>query len=322
MIHRIKTYSIWLVCLFLSASSLVIGCSKDNIVIDFASNEDEFIERYSVSRATKHIDCSDGLKILSIGNSLGEDALFYLPDIVRLADVKGVKLGRLCCLGVDFKTHYDNFKKNNSKYTFYTSEDGSVWNTESEIKTIGGALNYETWDIVVFQDISGYECFQNYTAFGLAKEMVETIRSGSSNDILFFWHLPWSYGSGFTGSTFAPFAYNQKQMDSYISEVDKRLVSLGYGIIPTYETFASLRQSAINNPPLDLTRDGLHADYGAGRYSASCTWYQVLIYPFSHISIVGNPFRLVNGNVPVDDTVAGICQEVVSSVASKRESLF
>ena len=66
MIHRIKTYSIWLVCLFLSASSLVIGCSKDNIVIDFASNEDEFIERYSVSRATKHIDCSDGLKILSI----------------------------------------------------------------------------------------------------------------------------------------------------------------------------------------------------------------------------------------------------------------
>ena len=42
---------------------------------------------------------------------------------------------------------------------------------------------------------------------------------------------------------------------------------------------------------MDFTRDGYHMDYGAGRYAAACVWYETLIKPYTHISMVGNTLR-------------------------------
>lgn len=297
-------------------SFIACGCSKEVI----RNSDDSFINQYSIF-SEEASNNSEVLRILSIGNSLGEDALTYLPDILRAADVKKVKLGRLCCLGISFKDHYNFFINNTPKYTFYLSSNLSSWYKDSSINTLRNALLFDEWDVIVFQDASGYSSFLDMSAYGMAKEIVDYARAHKSNFVSFYWHLPWSYGRDYNGTAFASFEYSQKKMDEYILGVDSNLSSLGYGIIPSYEVFSMLRKTSINNPPLDLTRDGFHSDYGAGRYAASCTWYQTLIFPFSHISIEGNSFRLNKGNVMVDDTVASICQEAVSTVLSKRRSL-
>jgi hypothetical protein len=62
-------------------------------------------------------------------------------------------------------------------------------------------------------------------------------------------------------------------------------------IIPSGTAIQSLRMSAVNNPPMDFTRDGYHLDLGSGRYAAACTWYETLIKPYTHISMMGNTLR-------------------------------
>ena len=80
-------------------------------------------------------------------------------------------------------------------------------------------------------------------------------------------------------------------------------------VIPSGITIQKLRSTQINNPPLDLTRDGYHLDLGAGRYAAACTWFESLIAPIYHTSCIGNTLRSNSGNVPVTDDIAPICQQ-------------
>ena len=75
-----------------------------------------------------------------------------------------------------------------------------------------------------------------------------------------------------------------------------------------------------NNPPLDLTRDGMHSDEGAGRYVEALTWFESLIKPCYGISIDGCRFRLNEGNVPVtDENIEVILKAAKQAVNNKYE---
>ena len=80
-------------------------------------------------------------------------------------------------------------------------------------------------------------------------------------------------------------------------------------VIPSGIAIQNLRNTSVNNPPMDLTRDGYHLDFGAGRYTAACTWFESLIAKVYKVSVIGNTYRAKFGNVPVTNENAAICQQ-------------
>ena len=84
-------------------------------------------------------------------------------------------------------------------------------------------------------------------------------------------------------------------------------------IIPTGMVIQELRGTYICND-MEITRDGRHLDYGAGRYAGSCAWFETLIRPKYQVGVKGNTARAKMGKIPITDEVALLCQEVAENV--------
>ena len=89
-------------------------------------------------------------------------------------------------------------------------------------------------------------------------------------------------------------------------------------VIPAGTTIQSLRMSAINNQPHDLTRDGYHMGFGAGRYALACTWYEELIAPYTKVSMAGNTLRINKGMVAVTPITAAYCQKAAQKAVRRN----
>jgi hypothetical protein len=89
-------------------------------------------------------------------------------------------------------------------------------------------------------------------------------------------------------------------------------------IIPSATAVQNIRNTALNNPPLDFTRDGYHIDFGAGRYLLACTWFQTLVAPCFNTTVSGNSFRIEAGNIPVTGNNSELLQKAARYACSKR----
>ena len=87
-------------------------------------------------------------------------------------------------------------------------------------------------------------------------------------------------------------------------------------IIPVGIAIQNAREAHLNNGKY-LTRDDWHICYGAGRYIAACTWYEALLEPFFHVSILDSdvlhPLTTSEQedptSLPVDETNRRLCQQ-------------
>ena len=85
----------------------------------------------------------------------------------------------------------------------------------------------------------------------------------------------------------------------------------------------NLRAGEFNNPTSDFTRDGYHLDFGCGRYTAACTWFQALVAPCLRTDIGGNTFRPdPKGHTPVTDESAAACQQAARKACVRRFSVW
>jgi hypothetical protein len=132
--------------------------------------------------------------------------------------------------------------------------------------------------------------------------------------------MTWAYGSASTHAGFANYDRNRDTMYFRIADAVKTMIAdTGIDIIiPSATAIRNLRSTSVNNPPLDLTRDGYHIDLGAGRYTLACTWFQALIAPCLGTTVVGNPFKTDNGNVPVTGDNILLCQKAAQYACIKR----
>jgi hypothetical protein len=132
--------------------------------------------------------------------------------------------------------------------------------------------------------------------------------------------MTWSYAKESTHGDFPNYDRDQQKMYDAITDCVHRLkkeFKAIKNIIPSGTAIQSLRQSAINNSPKDITRDGYHMDLGAGRYALACTWYETLIKPYTHRSMMGNGLRLDLGDVKVTDATAPYCQKAAKKASKK-----
>ena len=251
------------------------------------------------------------LRILAIGNSFSDDGMEYLPALLENLDIKNVEVARLYVGGCTLEQHITFYDKNESPYKFYRSEAGANKWSESEQKvSMQYALDLGEWDIISLQQASGFSgMYDSYTPH--LGRLIEVIKKAQPNAEL-VWHMTWSYSSDSNHRHFAHYDNNQQTMNNAIDNCLETL--LGEfdefeRIIPSGTVVKSLRKSAINNYPKDLTRDGFHMGYGAGRYALACTWYETLVKPYTGVSMWGNTLRVCGGLVSVSDVVALYCQK-------------
>ena len=256
------------------------------------------------------------LRILAIGNSFSDDGMEYLPLLLDNMGVENVEVARLYVGGCSRERHVNFYKQNKAPYLFYYSAtkrvkgsraktniplrapEANLWQKTEGVSLVD-ALKWGVWDIVTMQQVSGlsglYESYQPYL-----KELIEIVKEYQP-EAKIAWQMTWAYSQNSQHGDFPRYERDQQKMlDAIYAAVGQmmREVEFDY-IIPSGTAVQSLRLSAVNNAPLDMTRDGYHLDLGGGRYAAACVWYETLIKPFTHRSMVGNTLYTEQGNVKV-----------------------
>ena len=225
----------------------------------------------------------DTLRILGVGNSFTDDGMMYLPELLEAAGIRNVVLGRLYYPGCSLRQHCEFDAADAPKYTYYKSERNR-WTTVSEAATLREAVGDERWDVLVVQQSSAYSGI--YTSYHpWLERLIERVRFYCPNaGACVAWQMTWAYGSGSDHGAFPKYDNDPQQMYAAVVHVARR-VTEECGIetvIPTGTAIQNLRAGEFNNPPSDFTRDGYHLDFGCGRYTAACTWFQALVAPCLH----------------------------------------
>ena len=263
------------------------------------------------TQATAQTKDDGTLRILAIGNSFSDDGTEYLPALLENLGVKNVEVARLYVGGCTLEKHMKFYDNNEAAYKFYQSKAGeNKWVENAEKVTMQYALALGEWDIITMQQASGFSGqYDSYTPH--LGRLIEVVKKAQPQAEL-VWHMTWSYSSDSNHRYFKHYDNDQQKMNNAIDACLNTLLAEFdefERIIPSGTVVKSLRKSAINNYPKDLTRDGYHMGHGAGRYALACTWYEALVEPYTGKSMMNNTLRVCGGLVSVSDVVALYCQK-------------
>lgn len=270
-----------------------------------------------ISQATAQTKDDGTLRILAIGNSFSDDGTEYLPAILENLNVENVEVARLYVGGCTLEQHVNFYDNSEAAYKFYLSKAGeNKWVENPEKVTMQYALAMGEWDIITMQQASGFSgMYDSYTPY--LGRLIEAVKKAQPQAEL-VWHMTWSYSSDSNHKHYKHYNNDQQQMNSAIDNCLHTLLAEFdeiERIVPSGTAVKSLRKSAINNYPKDLTRDGFHMGHGAGRYALACTWYETLVEPYTGKSMMGNTLRVCGGLVSVSDIVALYCQKAAKKAA-------
>ena len=270
-----------------------------------------------ISQATAQTKDDGTLRILAIGNSFSDDGTEYLPALLENLNVKNVEVARLYVGGCTLEQHVNFYDNSEAAYKFYHSKAGeNKWVENPEKVTMQYALAMGEWDIITMQQASGFSgMYDSYTPY--LGRLIEAVKKAQPQAEL-VWHMTWSYSSDSNHKHYKHYDNDQQQMNSAIDNCLHTLLAEFdeiERIVPSGTAVKSLRKSAINNYPKDLTRDGFHMGHGAGRYALACTWYETLVEPYTGKSMMGNTLRVCGGLVSVSDIVALYCQKAAKKAA-------
>lgn len=262
--------------------------------------------------ATYAHPANDGvLRILAIGNSFSDDGTEYIPALLDNLGVKNVEIARLFVGGCTLQQHLSYHQTKQSPYIFSQSMAGkNRWIKHKDKYSLQEALAMGEWDIITLQQQSGKSGI--YASYEPSLEaLIQIIRQMQPHARL-AWHMTWSYSTNSRHSEFSNYDNNPQKMFEAIHDATQTTIEAHpeiETIIAAGTTIQTLRHSVINNHPHDLTRDGYHIEFGAGRYALACTWYETLIEPHTHISMIGNTLSINKGMVAVTPLTAAYCQQ-------------
>ncbi|MGV3763481.1 DUF4886 domain-containing protein [Parapedobacter sp.] len=225
------------------------------------------------------------IRILAIGNSFSEDAVEnYLYELASAEDIP-VIIGNLYIGGASLELHAENVNENNKAYS-YRKIDRDGEKTTVANTSIAEALADEQWTHISFQQAS-----PNSGQFETWEASLPTVYNyvaprATNPNAKFMLHQTWAYAQNSTHSGFPN--YDSDQLAMYRAIIDavsraKELVAIDL-VVPAGTAIQNGRTSIIGD---NFTRDGYHLDMNIGRYTAACTWFEVVFGE----SVVGNPFK-------------------------------
>lgn len=229
------------------------------------------------------INAQKVIKVLAIGNSFSVDAAeAYLDD---LAAAEGIKLiiGNVYIGGCTLETHWKNASQNLPAYSYRKINEGDSITIPD--RTLLSCITDEDWDFITFQQASPNS--GNYNSFfPYLINLMDYVKSNATNkDLKFALHQTWAYAANSTHSGFANYKNNQDTMYHAIVNAFQQVrhktgIKL---IIPSGTAIQNGRSSAVGD---QFCRDGYHLSLDLGRYTAACTWFEILF----NKSVIGNDF--------------------------------
>lgn len=217
------------------------------------------------------------LRMLSIGNSFSEDALWFVQDI---ADDLGIDPST-------YSVYYAAHSAASLQHWYSIAESGET----IELTYRGGEhmeveqgnlaeILAQDWDVITLQQYSEYSI--NYDTYNpWLRLMIDFIRQHCTNpNVTLAWQTAWSYHDAYTPD------YPNYQRWQFITLATQNMIYYdGIDvIIPVGTTIQNARNTPLNTIS-QLTRDGWHLNAGIGRYLAACTVVQSLFAPIYGITI-------------------------------------
>lgn len=232
---------------------------------------------YNPVNAQEKDPLDDGvLRVLAIGNSFSEDAVEnYLYDLAKAANKK-IVIGNLYIGGAPLSLHATNVSSNKNAYA-YRKIDLEGNKTNRKQISILTALKDDAWDYISFQQASPLSGqLDSYSPhLGNLKAYVSSNVKYANTKYIF--HQTWAYAPHSTRPAFANYNRSQEQMYNAIMNTSRAVVEdKMYGftmLIPSGTAIQNMRTTYIGN---NLTRDGFHLEYGYGRFTSACTWFEKL----------------------------------------------
>lgn len=213
------------------------------------------------------------LRILAIGNSFSQDAVEqYLWNLFDAAGIEAV-IGNMYIGGCSLEKHWNNVENNSASYEYRKVIDGNKTNTKNV--SIQAALKDENWDIITLQQASDYSgMYDRYQPY--LDNLAAYVRKNSTNkNMRLMFHQTWAYASGSNHSAFPNYDSDQMTMYDAIVSASKQAMEesdIDY-LIPSGTAIQNGRSSYLGDT---FNRDGYHLEVTYGRFTAACTWFEVI----------------------------------------------
>ncbi len=209
---------------------------------------------------------ADTIRVLAIGNSYSQDALSYLPVVMRGLDrnvclVLGIAFIPSCSL----QMHWDNFRSESHAYE-YDKYDCRIDSAYSNIKnySLNDIIIDEPWDIVTFQQVSS----KSYEVKSIApylKKLIDATTDSLHHRPRIGWILTPSYADGFKGM---PRMMDSDEMHRRICLASLRVEDSGLVdfVVPVGTAIQNARHTMFDNlgNVHHLSSDGKHTQEGLG----------------------------------------------------------
>ena len=215
---------------------------------------------------------TDTLRVLSVANSFGVDAVEQNLHEIAFADGHVYIIGNLYIGGCSLERHFNNAKSGKKAYSYRkVSADGKY--SVREKTSLPYAFKDEPWDVVVFQQASHYsgliDTYEPYLGY-----LLQYARKRTGKDAKFYIHQTWAYANDATHDSFPTYDRSQEKMYEALTDCYRQMADkYGLGFIPSGTAIQNARQTFIRD---NVTRDGYHLSWWLGRYIAAATYYEAL----------------------------------------------
>ena len=248
------------------------------------------------------------VKVLAIGNSFSQDAVEQYLYELAAAQGDSLVIGNAYIGGCSIDTHYDNLINKKPAYV-YRKVVGGVKAVRNKA-TLQSIIRDEQWDIITLQQASQLSGISS--SFSNLAQLKRLILSYTSNlHVQFMWHMTWAYAESLTEERFAPYDYDQRKMYSAIVGTMQNVLPSVGGFVRIIPSGIAIQLARYRLGDV-LNRDGYHLSYTLGRYTAACTWCEVLTG------------RIIDGNrywpATISAEEATICQEAAHEAVFMQQS--
>lgn len=217
------------------------------------------------------------MRVLTIGNSFSDDTMQYVYDIAKsIGGTDNLYLGNLVYGGCSLIEHLNFYKEKSAVYEYRTN-DGNGWQTKLEATSFDALLDGE-WDVISFQQASGFSGKQE--SYEVLPELMSLVRKVVGEKPKFVWNMTWAYSSTSDHPHFEWYEKDQLKMYGAIcSAVKNKVLTVEEitAVSPCGMAVQNARQTGLNGVGYELTRDGFHLDFGAGRLVAGLTFTKAIL---------------------------------------------
>ena len=215
---------------------------------------------------------TDTLRLLSVANSFGVDAVEQNLHEIALADGHVLIIGNMYIGGCSLERHWRNAVSDSAAYSYRKIGADGVHKTFNG-STMSHCFADEPWDVVVFHQASGYsgkpESYEPYLG-----NLLKYADSHTPRRCRMMLNQTWAYAAGSPHPMFPDYSCSQQEMYDALCSAYKAAAKRHHlDLIPSGTAVQNSRGTYNQE---NVTRDGYHMHKWFGRYMVACTYYEAV----------------------------------------------